>query len=462
MILNIVYLKSLKDRITHSKLIKKMTLNAQDANLVFDFVKGKTFDEVKTICENEHIKIRELDNEDSKNLYLLVLDEDVLLKNSQYFRELNSSIEKHQEELNLAKESGNFDLYKQILEVLKKERQELSKYVKETKLTNQMTDLQLMLNGMILEKNTNTPVCMCYKRMYDISSKQEDINTLSYSDITVDYCEDGTVIRLYHYNNKWFTATRRCIDAKYSYWSGLQNFDEMFWDIIEDKELFLSMLDTNATYFFVLKHTDNRIVVKNQESSLVYLGSVNNSTLNEDFELNYKQHNIHFTEKVNMGSFDTNDKVDVNNLVSASKTSSKRGLIITTRSGIKYKLDFEEFTYLKELRGNTPFIRMRILELLSDKEKLASFMQNYNEYMMTYTMITVQLNELVKSIHKLYIDTHVKRRFIIDSENINFKIIKQLHNKFKETKTPIIYSDVEHILQKTQPMYLKTLLGWKH
>lgn len=439
-----------------------MTLNTQQATLIFDFVKGKSFNEIKELCENEHIKVKELDNEDSQNLYLLVLDEDLLLKSSEYFKQLNGSIENHQMELNAAKEYGNFDLYKQILGTLKKERQELSNYIKETKLTNKMTDFQLMLNGVILEKNTNNLVCMCYKRMYDISSKQENISTLNYSNITVDYCEDGTVIRLYYYNNKWFTATRRCIDAKYSYWSGLQNFDEMFWDVIEDKELFLSTLDTRETYFFVLKHTDNRIVVKNQESSLVYLGSVNNLTLTESFEFGYKQHNILKTEKVKLDTFNCNNNVNINDLVNVSKTSSKRGLIITTHTGVKYKLDFEEFTSLKELRGNTPYIRMRILELLSDKEKLASFMQNYNEYMMTYNMITGQLNELVRNIHKLYIDTHVKRRFIIDSENINFKIIKQLHNKFKETKTPIIYSDVESILQKTQPMYLKTLLGWKH
>ena len=440
-----------------------MTFNSQQTFLVFDFVKNKSFEEIKTICQQEHIKIRELDNEDSNQLYLLVLDEDLLLRNSDYYKTLSEKIETNQTELNLAKENGNLEDYKSILEILKKERQDLSNYLTQTKLTNQMSDLQLMLNGVILEKETNSPVCMCYKRMFDVSTKVDEIETLKYNNITVEYCEDGTVMRLYHYQNQWFTATRRCIDAKYSYWSGLQNFNEMFWDIIEDKELFLSKLDKNLTYFFVLKHMDNRIVIKNQESSLVYLGSVNNLTLEESDKLLYSQHNITTTERANLlDSFNGEENVNLSNLVYKLKNNSKRGLIITTNDGNKYKLDFEEFTYLKELRGNTPYVRMRILELLSNKEKLSSFMQNYSEYTMTYTMITMKLNELVKYIHKLYIDTHVKRRFVIDAENINFKVIKQLHNKFKETKTPIMYNDVEGILEKTQPYYLKTLLGWTH
>lgn len=438
-----------------------MTFNSYDSNLVFDFVKGRSFDEIKEICQKEHIKVKELDNEDSGSLYLLVLDEDLLLKNSEYYIKLNEAIEVHQNELNLAKETGDMEKYKSILEVLKKERQDLSVYMKQTKLTNQMSDFQLMLNGMVFERETNMPICMCYKRMYDLSSKLDDVESLNYSNISLDYCEDGTVIRLYNYNNKWFTATRRCIDAKYSYWSGLKNFDEMFWETIYNKEDFLSKLDTNSTYFFVLKHIENRIVVKNEESSLVYLGSINRLTLEESMDLNYSQENIVTRQQLNLSLY--TGKVNLDVLVNSFKNNNKRGLIITDiTTNKKFKLDFDEFTYTKELRGNTPYIRMRILELLSDKEKLAQFMQMYSEYMMTYTMITFQLGELVKNIHKLYIDTHVKRRFIIDSENINFKIIKQLHNKFKETKTPIYYTDVEHILEKTQPAYLKTLLGWKN
>lgn len=438
-----------------------MTFNSHQASFVLDFVKGKSFEEIKTICKNEHIKVKELDNEHSNNLYLLVLDEDLVLKNSEYFKSLSEKIQNNQLLLDLAKEKGDFDMYKKILEILKHDRHDLSKYVRQTKLTDTMTDFQLMLNGIILEKDSNKVVSLCYKRMLDLSTKIEEVQTLSYDKIKVEYCEDGTVIRLYNYNNMWFTATRRCIDAKYSYWSGLKNFDEMFWDVIEDKDMFLSSLDKNSTYFFVLKHVENRIVVKNDRSSLVFLGSTNNSSFEESNELSYMKGNIKKVEDVCLDSFSSSDNVNVETLITSFSNMGKRGLIITNLdTQTKYKLDFNEFLQLKELRGNTPHIRMRILELLSDKEKLTTFMQNYSEYAMTYSMITFQLNQLVKYIHKLYIDTHVKHRFVIDSENANFKIIKQLHNKFKETKTPIVYNDVQGLLEKTHPSYLKTLLGW--
>lgn len=433
-----------------------MTFNSEYIHSVLDFVRGKTFDEVKEYCEKNNIRVRELNTEEStKNLYLLVLDEDKLVHNTDHVKQLKEKIDLHQEQLNKYKEQADFENYKLLLNALKTERQNLANYLNEKKTLNknELTDFQLMLNGPILEKDTNKLVCMCYKRMRDNVSIQ---NTM-YKDIKVEYCEDGTIMRLYNYNGMWLTATRRCIDAKYSYWSGLKNFDEMFWEVIKDKDIFLSKLDVNMTYFFVLKHIDNRIVIKNDHSNLIYLGGINNTTYEESSDLKLTFPELETTTSIDIN---TDGPVEIEDLKKKAANSNKRGLIVTTTTGEKYKYDFDHFTYLKELRGNTPLIRMRILELLSNKQMLDKFMENYNEYNMSYSMVMMQLQTLSRYIHKLYIDTHVKKRMILDKDNIYFKFLKQLHNQFKETHYPILQKDVECLLEKTKPLYLKTLLGW--
>ena len=90
-----------------------------------------------------------------------------------------------------------------------------------------------------------------------------------------------TIIRLYNYNNKWSTATTRCMDAKDSFWSSNKTFDAMFWEIFDEK--LIAELNTNFTYLFVLLHEENRIVVRHKLNTLVYVSKIDNTTLIEDY-----------------------------------------------------------------------------------------------------------------------------------------------------------------------------------
>jgi hypothetical protein len=445
---------------TSSYHLISQPFNSTLVDMVINFVKGKTFDEVKKVCEENCIRVRELDTLESKNLYLLVLDEHEVAKRNETANNLQSRIDNLQEEINNIKAKERDDsfitLYKQLLEDIKIARLQLSEFLEEQvcKNVNTYSDFQLMMNGIILEKDTNRVVCLCQKRMYENMEME-----LPSDSFDVEYCEDGTVLRLYNYNGKWYTATRKCIDARYSYWSGFKNFDDMFWEIIEsEKEKLLSTLSIDTTYFFIMKHVDNRIVVKNSQSSLVFLGSVNNRTMEENYD--FPCESKHIISRTTIDNENLKNCTSVNEIVKMSEDTTKRGVIITTEDGQKYKFDFSSFLKVKELRGNTPYIRTRILELLKEKDTLKEFMELYSEYSFSYAAVMWQLENAAKQIHKTYIESHVKRRMIIDNKHLYYKVIKQLHNRYKETQKPIQYADVRELLEHLQPHILKTLLGW--
>jgi hypothetical protein len=94
-------------------------------------------------------------------------------------------------------------------------------------LFNKKNDIQLQreCNGLILEKGTNKVVAACQN---DFEKEfPSDLNNF----VSAEYCEDGTVIRLYNHKGIWTTCTKKCINAKASYWCHLKSFNDMFWEI---------------------------------------------------------------------------------------------------------------------------------------------------------------------------------------------------------------------------------------
>ena len=353
-------------------------------------IDGKSFEEVKDIMEKENgIRVRELNNDESKDLYLLISD--------------------------------NID-----------------------------TDLAIECNGIIMEKNTNNIVCVPQPKLLPFSSN------LVNGKMRLEYCEDATRISLYSYKNVWYTATTKCIDAKFSFWSSEKTFDEMFWETFDKS--FLDILDSEFTYTFLLVHKENRIVVKHQYNNLIYINRINNKTQIEDYtNLFYKEGPKRTIRRPKTIQSIVSDNLEDYFL------PNKRGVIVKVLNGnswVSYQYDFQEYNRVKQIRGNTPLIRMRYLELLETPELLIELENYYSEYTMLFTLIKHQLSNLYKQIHQLYFYSHVKHTVTVEETNPFFRTLKQLHYTYKTENTPITLELVQMKVNSLDKNIIKTLLNW--
>ena len=321
----------------------------------------------------------------------------------------------------------------------------------------------LTSNGLILEKETNKVVCMSNKKFKKIE-QDDDVKNLEkeYTDLTVEYCEDGTVIRLYNYKGCWYTATSKCLDARKSHWSSNKNFDEMFWETFYDSEFMASLengldsLDTDHTYMFILFHTENRIVIRHDCNSLMYIKCVNNKTADEDYtNTNVKQLQIRYGE--------------IHYPLDDYFVNTKRGLLFkfykSDGSYETYQYDFSNYNMIKTIRGNVPFVRTRMLELLNDPESLEVLKAVYNEYFLTFSMVQHSIDNLYKDIHKLYIESHIKHHIQIYEAHPLYKTLKQLHGQYKNRiqdnpEYIISIDEVKSKVNNLNPSVLSKLLGW--
>ena len=354
------------------------------------FVEGKTFDQIKESAGAQGLRVRELSTQ--KTLYLLISD-------------------------------------------------------------NVETPLHIQSNGVILEKETNKIVCMCQNKFLPLTSPNDQLESLSklYSKYSLEYCEDGTLIRLYHYDGNWMTSTTKCIDAKFSYWKQRdQTFDSMFWNLFKYDT---AQLDTAYTYVFVLINQDNRIVVNHTSDSLVFVSKINNS---DQMEITEPLFDLKTPEKI-----ETSDLSNLDNHFN----SDKRGLLIkfynnADNSSMLYNYDFKPYSRLKEVRGNVPLIRMRYLELLNDPSSIKMLEENYKEHTFLFQMAKHQLTNLYREIHQLYFDSHIKHAITVDDTHKFHRTLKQLHAQYKTTGRPITLDEVKNKVNSLDPNVLRQFLNW--
>lgn len=342
-------------------------------------------------------------------------------------------------------------------DMVKQKFQDLNIKVRENNLCNlyllvsdnleNYTPLELECNGLILEKETNKIVCMCQNKFTQINN---DTTFEIENEFKAEYCEDGTVIRVYNYGNTWFTATTKCIDAKNSYWSSEKTFDTMFWETFGKN---VDSLDKNFTYSFILINTENRIVVNHQQNSLIYINRISNLTKEEDF--------------INTFTFPSTLELNVPIInfynLDDYTLDTKRGIIIKVKEENEWKIfqyDFNSYTLIKEVRGNVPMIRMRYLELLNNPEKLLLLEQNYPENLMVFSMIKHCMNNLYKQIHNLYYQSHIKHSVTVTEDNKFYRCLKQLHGIHKKQGVIITLEEVTKKINSLDKNIIKKLLGW--
>lgn len=409
-----------------------MSYTQININNIENFVNNKSFEDIKLSAENTSIKVKECKNQfkNLNKLYLLVSEDE-----------------------------------------------------------NNQSQLSVQSNGIILEKDTNKVICMSQNKFKKIESFKEINSSISltlHSSTTkmslnldeesvqqsinnakfrMEYCEDGTVIRLYNYENNWYTATTKCIDASESFWSSNKTFDDMFWELFNIE--LLENLDIEYTYIFVLIHKENRIVIDHKYNNLIYINRINNQSKLEDYTNHFYNTDpkrlIRRTKQI-----DT--KFVIHNPLDDYYLPTKRGLIFKFynteyNSWDIYQYDFNYYSKIKNIRGNVPLIRIRYLELLNDENSLQLLEENYKESFFLFAMIKHQINNLYKDIHKLYFESHIKHNITIYEDHIYYKTLKQLHAQYKNNlknneKYCITLDEVKNKINSLDKNILKKFLSW--
>lgn len=229
--------------------------------------------------------------------------------------------------------------------------------------------------GIILNKDLQ-PVCVPFFKFGNYCESYAD--EIDWSTAKVQEKVDGSLIKLYYYNDQWNVATNSMIDAEDAPLHNdvatkeIKNYKNLFFIAAQNSGLSLDMLDNNHTYMFELISPLNRVVVPYKETEIVFLGARNMITLEEE-ELDIgvkkpKQYSLQSLE-------------DCLN-VARELPFIEEGYVVVDKYWHRVKIKSPAYLRAHAISNNKCVTPRRLITLLraGDKDEFISYFPEYKKY----------------------------------------------------------------------------------
>ena len=233
--------------------------------------------------------------------------------------------------------------------------------------------------------------------------------------------EEGTLIRLFYTNDKWYVSTNRKLDAFHSRWGTTTSFGDIFKNALgnESIEDLTNRLDASNVYFFLIRNTkDNRIVCNPPSNySVFHVGTFVNG---EKFDL-YVDTGIPKQDKLSFQSWD-----DVLSHVSSVDHLDCQGVIAFYEDGSHFKIVNSKYQLYSKVRGNEASVNFRYLQVRNNSTYSRLLHELYPENMNKFVLYENTIATIAKTIHNAYINRFVNKNQVVVSKE-EYRIIRECH-----------------------------------
>jgi len=242
----------------------------------------------------------------------------------------------------------------------------------------------LRINGVIMQvpedhKESPEVVAYSFNTIRDATETFTAEIKEKWNDYTVEPITDGAIIRVWWHSNKWNISTIKCIDAHDASWSNNKSFYDLFDEASSACEFDYTKLNKTYCYTFVLRHPENHMIIEYKTPSIMHLCTVDV----KNPECPYVDHDIGIPQvnKIEFNDFQAFEEA-LNAPVEPQVLTSDHnlGFILTHKTTFdKYKFESPCYARARELKGNVPNIRFRIIELIKSNT-IAEFLKFFPQY----------------------------------------------------------------------------------
>jgi hypothetical protein len=300
-------------------------------------------------------------------------------------------------------------------------------------------------NGIIMEKNTLKIICYSLEKCIDDDTKlDERINT---ENMTLEFAIEGAMVRLYFYNNNWYLATKKCINASKAKWLSNKNFLELFIEClssINNLENLQEKLNKEYCYTFILVHPENNIVVNNLQPCLYHISTRNLSSLSEIDE------NIGINKCMKKNFSIDEFNLLLESLKNEQNYSYEGYMIIDNNNYVRQKFKTNIYKMIRDIWGNTNNRFFRYLELRKNFDLLNNYLLYFPQDRNKFFEFEEMVNKLAFKILECYKLHHIFK----EKNKIPFyfsKIIYKLHGDFMKNRIMTSHEKVMITLLELDP-----------
>lgn len=296
-------------------------------------------------------------------------------------------------------------------------------------------ELVLFFNGVIIEKSSLKIICYTFDKC-----KEDNIfeDKLLNSELYIEPTYEGTLIRLFHYNNKWNISTKKMINALNARWTSSKSFGEMFLEIFDSS--ILEKLNKDHCYSFVMSHNDNNIIYKYSSNFLIHISSVdlmNQVEIESDIGIKKNTRiKIEFEKEKLLEYIE-----DLKNNTSMDES----GYILINTNYVRQKINKKNYLYYRNLWGNTNNRLFRYLHLRKNNELLVQYLNFFKDDKVKFLNYEHYLINISNFILNLY-----RSKFMLKQKiNTPFylkDIIYKIHGLYLKTKNKVTFQDINVLL----------------
>lgn len=231
--------------------------------------------------------------------------------------------------------------------------------------------------GLILAEDF-TIVCRPFERFFKLGEALNITQDFNIEDAYIFEKADGSLVKLYYWNDSWRVGTRGTAFAEVENYTG-QIFQDMIVkafgchdleelnDILEGDSAYVNR---GNTYLFEFISPENRVVTPYSEPKMVYLGSKNNTTGEEGMCTHY--HARAFSGaglNVRAPDFWSKSSIgDVKKFVNSLKDLQEGVVAWDKKSGLRVKVKSDHYVAVHRLRGELVPSQKNIMELVVTNE----------------------------------------------------------------------------------------------
>lgn len=262
---------------------------------------------------------------------------------------------------------------------------------------------------------------------------------------------EGTLIRIFSYNNKWYLSTNKKLDAFKSRWGTKTSYGDFFIEALtyemnvspafreklgfkeEEKEggavildRLFNILNPEKQYMlFLVTNFNNRIVCEYDHPKFLHVGTFHNGVLSLDHDdLGFDYPKEHFFASPD-DLFDyVNQKVDYKLL---------QGVIIFGNNNKQYKIYNKTYLQWLRIRGNEASIKFRYIQLRSIPEKRDLLIQLYPEFKETFFNMEVTIREICNHVLEAYINRYIRKQYVVLPVE-QFIVLSEVHKWYLQDK----------------------------
>lgn len=310
--------------------------------------------------------------------------------------------------------------------------------------------------------------------------------TIIFSEQKIQVTEyiEGTYIHLFYdpFIASWEIATKKAIGGNYSFYHIPDHYSftyrEMFMEacgLSKDATIgeipFVTLLDKNKCYGFVLQHPQNHIVM-NISKPRIFIVSIyeiepisSTVTFISQPDPIFEKHHIFSPKVYDLQKFPVEEYIRVHSSIHTSPIVP--GIMITDlTNGQTYAVINPNYLELAELRGNQPNIQYQYL-CLRRIGKVAAFLHHFPQYNAIFTKYKAQYDTFIINVHQSYLSYYVKKEGIVISPKY-FPTIYDIHHSIfipsmtKKEKIIIRRNIVKEYIDQFDPAKILFLLNYDH